>query len=342
MNNIDFDSFKIKDIFHLSTGANVPNDQLISGNIPRISAKAINNGIQQYTAYIDDSKFRTEQNFISLSFLGDSFYHPYLASLDMKIHILKPKTEVLNKYLGLYLVTILKEQMNKYNYGNQLSLSTLKKENMILPISDNGTPDWEYMINKMKAIELENINKIKMNLLNNLDLDKYVNITLLSEKRWGEFFITDIGTISSGKDITQDEMIDGDIPYVSATSQNNGISAYVKNTNETFESDCISINRNGSVGYAFYHPYPALFSNDCRKLKINKNKYISLFIANQIKAQKDKYNYGYKMGTNRIKRQKILLPADDNGNPDYNYMEQYMINLELQMLTKYLDYLSAK
>ena len=134
----------------------------------------------------------------------------------------------------------------------------------------------------------------------------------------------------------------GKTPYVSSTANNNGVSAYISNTNETLEDNCISINRNGSVGYAFYHPYKALFSNDCRKLIIdnNNNKYISLFIVNQIKAQKDKYNYGYKMGTNRLKKQKIMLPIDNEGNPNYNYMEQYMINLEITALLQYEKYIN--
>ena len=154
-------------------------------------------------------------------------------------------------------------------------------------------------------------------------------------KEWGEFFLEDIGEIKSGKDITKVNMVKGNTPYVSSSSQNNGVSAYVGNTNETLESNCISINRNGSIGYAFYHPYVALFSNDCRKFKIIKNKYISLFISNQIKAQKEKYNYGYKMGTGRIKRQKILLPITDNGKPDYKFMSDYMEYVENELLKKY-------
>ena len=124
---------------------------------------------------------------------------------------------------------------------------------------------------------------------------------------------------------------------------NNGIGYFVGNMNNTFESNCISVNRNGSVGHAFFHPYNALFSNDCRKFKLNEfsdNKYVSLFISTQIKAQKERYSYGYKLGTARLKKQQIMLPVNDDNEPDYKYMEQYMVNLELKLLTKYLNYLS--
>ena len=73
--------------------------------------------------------------------------------------------------------------------------------------------------------------------------------------KWGELFISDVAEIISGRGIFDDERISGRIPYVTASAVNNGISYFIANTNETLESNCISVNSNGSVGYAFYHPY---------------------------------------------------------------------------------------
>ena len=63
----------------------------------------------------------------------------------------------------------------------------------------------------------------------------------------------------------------------------------MSNINKTICKNSISVNRNGSVGYAFYHKYDALYSNDCRKLTVKKcnNEYVSLFITNQIMQQKE-------------------------------------------------------
>ena len=68
-------------------------------------------------------------------------------------------------------------------------------------------------------------------------------------------------------------------------------------SNTTLQEKCISVNRNGSVGYSFYHSYPALFGNDTRKLipKYN-NDHVAKFISFMISSQKEKYSYGYKMG----------------------------------------------
>ena len=161
--------------------------------------------------------------------------------------------------------------------------------------------------------------------------------------RWGEFFISDVAEIISGRDIYEDERVLGLTPYIGASALNNGITHFVSNTNESQEAGCISVNRNGSVGYAFYHPYEALYSNDCRKLRLyHKSKYTAIFIATQITAQRGKYSYGYKMGTARLMRQKIQLPVDESGRPDYAFMESFMRNIEQRLIRAYVGQVSVR
>lgn len=158
--------------------------------------------------------------------------------------------------------------------------------------------------------------------------------------KWKAFFLEEIAQISSGKDIYERERTSGQTPYVTATANNNGIGYFVGNQNETLEKGSLSVNRNGSVGYCFYHPYDALYGNDTRKLiPIRNNKYVSLFISMCITNQRAKYGYGYKMGTGRLKRQKILLPIDGNSQPNWDYMKAYMQNLEQQQILEYLRHI---
>ena len=39
-----------------------------------------------------------------------------------------------------------------------------------------------------------------------------------------------------------------------------------------------------------------------------------------------------------IKRERILLPITDDGNPDYDYMEQYIKVIMFGKYKKYLEY----
>ena len=145
--------------------------------------------------------------------------------------------------------------------------------------------------------------------------------------RWKEFVLEDLADVEIGEYIYDYQRIPGDTPYLTATSVNNGVGDFVSNVNGTLEKGCIQINRNGSVGFAAYHPYEALYSYDCRKIRLkHSTSYVSLFIVNQLMMQKDKYGYGYKMGSARLRRQKILLPSTPDGQPDYEFMERYMMS----------------
>lgn len=50
--------------------------------------------------------------------------------------------------------------------------------------------------------------------------------------------------------------------------------------------------------------------------------------------QREKYAYGYKMGTQRIKNQIIKLPITTTGQPDFVFMEQYMKRMENKVIQK--------
>ncbi|MBQ9596103.1 MAG: N-6 DNA methylase [Synergistaceae bacterium] len=165
----------------------------------------------------------------------------------------------------------------------------------------------------------------------------------LDGKSWGEFFISDVAEIISGRGIFDDERLPGLTPYITASAVNNGVSYFLSNTNETLEANCISVNSNGSIGFAFYHPYEALYSGDCKKLRLNvRSRNVSIFIARQITAQKDKYGYSYKMGTDRLKRQKILLPTDSHGQPDYSFMEDFVRYHEQELIRTYREKIQSR
>lgn len=50
--------------------------------------------------------------------------------------------------------------------------------------------------------------------MNNLSLDS---------RNWDAFFIEDVAEILSGRDIYERERLDGLIPYITATANNNGV-----------------------------------------------------------------------------------------------------------------------
>jgi len=48
------------------------------------------------------------------------------------------------------------------------------------------------------------------------------------------------------------------------------------------------------------------------------------------------------MNDARIQKEIILLPINDQNEPDYDYMENYIKKLEYEKLTKYIDIKTTK
>lgn len=340
LKNIQWGEFFVANLFHIERGTRLTKSNRIKGNIPLITAGFINIGVAELISNIEQKSF---SNAITIDMFGNVFYREYDFKCDDNIHVLTNK--LLNAQNGNFICSCLKKSTGEiYNYGKQFRLKTLEKLKIQLPINSQGYPNYAFMEQYMHQKEQEKLEKFKNFISTRIEEVKdYNEILPLNQKEWGEFFIEDVAQIISGRDIYETERRKGNTPYVSATANNNGVGYFVGNTNETLEENCLSVNRNGSVGYSFYHSYKALFSNDCRKLRLKHNSVnVGRFIARTITNQKEKYGYGYKMGTGRIKRQKILLPIDTTGQPDYEYMENYIKRLEYKKLSQYLDYLTKK
>lgn len=166
----------------------------------------------------------------------------------------------------------------------------------------------------------------------------------LDEKTWDAVQVDSFADVMSGKDIYASERVDGERPYVTAGTANNGIGYFVGNDNNSADSHVISVNRNGAVGEAFFHPYKALFGNDCRRLKVRESvgDDAQQFMAVAIKEQKNAFSYSRKLGTGRLQRLSVMLPVTDSGEPDYAYMAEYTQQKRNAMLAKYCTYVEGR
>ena len=58
---------------------------------------------------------------------------------------------------------------------------------------------------------------------------------------------------------------------------------------------------------------------------------------------KAKFNWGGNGATlTRMKTLDLLLPVNDSGEPDYEYMEQYAKNMMLRKYKQYMTFLEKK
>jgi len=333
-----------------STSSGIDKNKLNStyGDIPYITRTDSSNGIDLFVNDNQNDKYKMDLNNVITIGLDTQtvFYQPHKFYTGQNIQILS--NAFLNKYNAKFICTQLKIQLKKFNWGgNGATLGRLRKTKILLPADSNGKPDYAFMeayVKEREIIKIQEYINYAKRIVAKLE---YKETLPLNEKKWGEFFIggeDGIFTISSGKRLTKAEMDIGNIPFIGATDSNNGITNWVSTTNSTLDNNVLGVNYNGSVVENFYHSYKCIFSDDVKRLhlkNVNDDKYIFLFLKTVILKQKSKYTYGYKFNANRMERQKILIPVNEKGQPDYTYMEQYAKNIEYKKLSEYLAYINS-
>ena len=121
-------------------------------------------------------------------------------------------------------------------------------------------------------------------------------------------------------------MIDGNIRYIGASYSNNGITHMIGNTEYLFPANTITIAYNGSIGAAFYQDQEYWATDDINvikpKMKLTQNQIFFLMTCIQQRAQS--FSFVNKWTQTKMLNTVIKLPVDFNGDPDWQYMDQYI------------------
>lgn len=333
INTLQWKQFKISELFltekignklQVPTGANIKKTDLIDGLTPRITVTGLNNGVYgYYNCKCEDSNYRVFDNFISVSFLGTVFYHAEQASLDMKVHCLKPKNIELNKYTGEYLVTCIRKSLKDSRYSDQISSTMLPILDVKLPIDEYGNPDFSYMEAYMKNIEIS-----VRALLFNLKLAKQIaNTKEISTIKWKEFIIEDVfpKIIKPQVYHTREvEQCDDGIPYIVRSKYNNGVKYRVTRPHGKINpANVISF---GAENATFFYQKEEWISGrdmyyiDTREL----DESACLFLTACLQPIATKYSYNFGLFPDLLKKEKVKLPVNEFGKPNYVYMTKYM------------------
>ena len=323
------------------TGAMMAKKSLKEGLIPRVTVSNYNNGITGYYAESDDANYRIYENFISVSFLGTVFYQPERASLDMKVHCLKPLDIELNKYIASFLVTVIRKSILNFVYSDQLSSTVLPLLVIKLPSTADGKPDFAYMESYMRKIIEES--EACLENLRRADKSK----TVVKTEEWENFKVGDLFDVSRPVARSQTKYKEGKIPFVASGNYNNGVVKWCKPTKDEVldQKGCITVSP--LDGSAFYQPVDFLGRGGAGSaILLLRNESMTemsgLFISSVLRATLTKFSYNDQINSQNILVQEIKLPATADGKPDFVYMESYMrkiveesgANLESLMLPK--------
>jgi hypothetical protein len=120
----------------------------------------------------------------------------------------------------------------------------------------------------------------------------------------------------------------GRTPFITSSDSNNGMTGFTT-MNPCHQGNALGVNRNGSVGEAFYQPRAFCSTEDVHIFspKFQMNPYIALFLTTLIRRERWRFGYGRKWGIERMKHSQIKLPVGKDGLPDWKYMERYVQSL---------------
>ena len=343
-----FEEFRIGDIFDIQTGSLLNSSVLINGDIKRISAKSEDNGVIGTYDTLNIDEARHYENFISVNFFGDVFYHPYLASVEMKVHVVKfKKCEALafkeikfTNYSGLYISSCIKNILRgKFGYGNQLSSSKLRdgKFKILLPTL-GGKINFSFMEKFIEELERERVEELDAYLratgLKNYELtdaeksalakfDEFSRRGMAKEFNLKKLF----GSSTRGKRLKSSDRLDGNLPFVTAGEADMGISAFISNDVEIFKENTITIDMFGSSKYRNYKygadDHVAVVHTE------NLPKHAAIYVATAIHkvANAGQFSYARNFYAKDADELNILLPVF-NGEICYEFMENFIKAIE--------------
>ena len=328
----------LSELFYFDKGNQNNMGTMQDGNIPLVSAKKCDNG---YKAFISENGKRLyEGHCITLNNDGDggaglAYYQPTKMALDSHVTALIPKVPM-SKHAMLFIARSISMQRSLFGHGRSINMARLRIFRLMLPMDGNRQPDYAFMEEYMMAVEkrlLMQYVAYLTRICNQVEMD-------LSEKKWRAFAIYNVfSDIKRGKRLKTGDHIVGDTAYVSSSALNNGVDGFISNTvGVRIFDNCITLANSGSVGKAFYHPYIFVASDHVTKLKNECfSKYIYLFIVTVANRLSEKYSYNREINDKRLERERIMLPIDENGQPDFDYMEKYMQKHEALLLNRYIN-----
>lgn len=122
---------------------------------------------------------------------------------------------------------------------------------------------------------------------------------------------------------SKNDLVEGNIPYVTRSAENNGKSGYCGNADRIVKGNCITIGAEGFT--AFYQENDFVAGNKVYALRHrNLNNVNALYICTVLNKLSCLYSFNNARILDKIKQEVISLPIDNNGEPDWQYMEDYM------------------
>ncbi len=336
--------FRVGDLFsNQKCKCSNATELLEDGNeIAYVGAKKADNGVMRYVKRVES--LVSQGNCII--FIGDGqgsvgycMYMPveFIGSTTLIVGY----NEHLNPYNAAFIVSVLDKERFRYSFGRKYKKEVVANTKIQLPAINLGNgeyePNWKYMEEFIKDriipqlpkkaqkvwIQKYDINPLcQEKMFLNTDRWKWFKISNFCEKPYKAFAY-------NANELSECSMLDADsIKYITRTDKNNGCKCFVKN--EHFEyierGNAITI---GDTTATIYYQESDFICGDHIVILRSKffNRYTGLFISCLLNREKYRYNYGRAFTMEVIENTSIKLPVTPSGEPDWQFMEDYIKSL---------------
>ena len=234
------------------------------------------------------------------------------------------KNKHLNEYNARFIITVLNKTMeNLFDYDVKATKDSLKKLVIKLPSTSMGEPDWSYMETYMKKLIQES--ETYLQGLKQVVDNQNQNINISD---WKEFVIGDLFKNIVKPNVLHSRQViecDNGIPYVVRTKFNNGIKYRVQ------QKDTMNLSPGGVISFGaenpifFYQEKPFVSGRDIYYIDTQDlSASTCRFLTACLQPIARKYSYNNGLFPDLLRKEIVKLPVSSNGQPNWNYMEQYM------------------
>ena len=297
-----WEPFKIRSLFTVKRPVARSQSKYDDGDVPFVASGNYNNGVLKYLCP-KTGEILDKGNCITVSPIdGSAFYqkNDFLGRGGAGSSIIVLYNDSINEYSGCFIATIIRTVCKKYYYSDMANKDVIAEETILLPVDENHQPDFSYMESYMKNHEFESWKTYKIK-------DVFPNIV-----KPAVYHTREVKENPEG------------IPYVVRSKFNNGVKYYVERPNSNVNpAKVISFGAENAT--FFYQKSEWISGRDMYYIDTRGiDEYACLFITSCLQPIAEKYSYNYGMFPDLLKEERIKLPANKNGDPDYAFMEKYM------------------
>lgn len=279
INTSNWGEFEIGTLFEVSRPATRSQAKYEDGGIPFVASGNYNNGVVKYCKPLGD-EILDKKDCISVSPLdGSAFYQPYdfLGRGGAGSAILLLRNENMKEMNGLFISSVLRAALTKFSYNDQINSHSILTQTIKLPVTCDGSPDWDCMEQYMQQIFEES--KASLENLGQADSEP----TRVDTEDWGNFVIGDLfpaiikPPVYHTREVTED---DNGIPYVVRTKFDNGIKCRVIKTEDMDPSPAGVITFGAENATFFYQEEEFVSGRDIYYIDVRGiNRFACLFLT---------------------------------------------------------------